>query len=161
MRRNAAVSRLARRPYVLVEASFDRLAEAQWMLERGSWPIAMYLAGLSIEALLQALAIRRGQAHDARHDLALWLNKCPVSLADALRSGASVEWSTLRSVWDNDLRYLSFSGVLGRLRERGLARGVKTGVEGGRSVVKVHTQRCVAALIHSKGIVVWRVGKLN
>ena len=97
------------RPEVLLGVSLERIEEAEWLLKRGSWALAMYVAGLSVEALLQAFALGRGQRHDARHNLDLWLSKGPATLSDAIRSAASQEWSTLRSLWDNDLRYLSFS----------------------------------------------------
>lgn len=149
---------LSRRPNVLFDASLERREEAAELLSHQRWTLAMYVSGASVEALLQAHALRNGGAADARHDLGQWLNKCPSVLVDAVKDTAATEWSTLLGLWSNELRYLSLDALIGRLREIGADRGIKLGKEGHRSLAKVMASRCVraAAAVHDKGMVLWQ-----
>ncbi len=66
-------SDLVHHPIVLYSASAERLEAAKFAAAHGDWVMAVYLAGLSIECLLQAFALRDVPTHDARHDLTKWL----------------------------------------------------------------------------------------
>lgn len=142
-------------PRVLYAASIERIEESELLFRDGRWVLSMYVAGLAVEALLQAFAIRGGEAHDARHGLQQWLNKSPAVLVDAIRGDAKTEWSELNTMWNNDLRYLSEAGLLGRLRDRKHDRGIKGGRE---SVLKICSRRCVddARAVHNRGLLQWR-----
>lgn len=151
-------TQLSQRYNVLFGASLERRDEAAALLSQQRWTLAMYVSGLSVEALLQAHAVRNGAPRDAKHDLSKWLNKCPSAVVDAVKATAATEWSTLLVLWSNELRYLSLDALIGRLREIGADRGIKLGKEGHRSLAKVMANRCVrsAAAVHDKGMVLWQ-----
>jgi hypothetical protein len=114
----------------------------------------MYTAGLAVECILQALALRWGAKYDARHDLIKWLQKCPSGLQLALRTHAAEQWSTVNTAWTNRLRYLSEDGLLGYLRKKEFNRGIRGGRD---SVLKLNARKlCYAAhVVHGKGLVIW------
>lgn len=142
------------RPEVLYPASVERITEADNVLERHP-ALSMYLSGLAVECVLQAIAIRGGAAHDAKHDLIKWLKKCPEKLKVAINARVAVEWSTINTTWNNRLRYLSESGVLGYLRRKGLSKKIKGGPE---SIIKENAKRLLASAqaVHKKGMIIWR-----
>jgi hypothetical protein len=149
--------RLSQRPRVLYEASLERLEESEALFARGSWGMAMYAAGVGVEALFQGFAHRAGARHDARHDLRAWLAKCPEALIDAVMRSASAEWWMLNAYWDNTLRYLSQSAVLGRLRSLQGGRLV-IGLKGGPdALLRTSARRCLnaARIVHGKGVNQW------
>lgn len=145
---------LSYRPNVLYLASIERMAAARRMIDikPHDYVLASYLAGLAVESILQAIALRGGAAHDARHSLPNWLSKCPSAMDDALKGSA--EWNLLVALWDNAIRYLSFDGLLGYLRNKQAVRGKKGGVE---SIVRHVTKNLVDAAedVHKKGLAVW------
>ena len=104
---------LSYRPNVLYLASIERMATARRLVDQGScdYVLASYLAGLTLECILQVIALRDGSAHDARHSLSNWLSKCPPMLHEELKGSA--EWNQVVALWDNGIRYLSFDGLLG------------------------------------------------
>jgi len=109
---------LSHRPVVLFHASLDRLKESRRAFENHDYTLAMYLSGVAVECILQAIAIRNGSEHDARHDLSNWLAKCPKPLRDVIKGETAAAWSQLLALWDNGLRYLSAAGLLGYLRDK-------------------------------------------
>ncbi len=141
-------------PRVLYAASIERIEESELLICEGRWSLSMYVAGLAVESPLQAFATRMGEPHDARHSLDKWLNKCPAALVDAIRGRASTQWSELNTMWSNDLRYLSESGLLGRIRDRKHDRGIKGGRD---SVLRVCARRCAddARAVHNRGLLQW------
>jgi hypothetical protein len=143
---------------VLYEASLDRIHEASLLFDGRAWGLSMYVAGLAVEALVQALALRAGAAHDARHDLDAWLRKCPERVIDGLVPHAG--WSRVVIVWRNDLRYLSKAGVLGYLRSRNLTARIKVGERGSDGVLRFNATQMLkaASAVHKKGVVMWHEG---
>ena len=95
-----------RDPYSLWAASLDRLESAAVLIREGrDLAGGVYLAGLAVETLLQALTHLSQQPHDARHSLNHWLTKCSTTLQDSLAiEPALSQWSLLSRVWRNDLR---------------------------------------------------------
>jgi HEPN domain-containing protein len=148
---------LSQRPEILYAASLERIEEAELLMDAQAWGLAMYVAGLSVETLLQAFAMRDGAAHDARHDLRAWLGKCPARVIDVINDTAGAEWSRLNTAWTNSLRYLSISGVLGHLRSRKLTQRIKLGKAGSDKAVEVNARRLLEAarIVHGKGIALW------
>ena len=130
------------------------MAAARRMIDEKPYDyvLASYLSGLAVESILQALALRGGAAHDAKHSLSKWLSKCPSAANDALKGSA--EWNLLVAVWDNGMRYLSFDALLGYLRDKDAVRGRKGGVE---SIVRSATRALVdaAEAVHKKGLAEW------
>lgn len=152
-----SAQRVSQNPEVLYAASLERIGEAQTLYEEEAWVLSMYVSGLAIECLLQAFAFRDGATHDARHDLRAWLRKCPGAVIDVISKNAGDEWSRLNSVWSNEIRFYSASGLLRYLRNRKLNRGIKTGSEGPAGIVKVNASRLIgdARKVHGKGISLW------
>ena len=109
---------LSHRPNVLYLASIERMNAAQRMIGESprDYVLAAYLSGLAVETILQAVALRSGAAHDARHSLPAWLAKCSPGLHRTLRS--LPEWTLLVALWDNKIRYLSRAGLIGYYRQK-------------------------------------------
>lgn len=154
----------AYKPMVLYRASIERMDAAQHARWRGNvqhgrercdYVVAMYLAGLAVECVLQAIALLDNPKHDERHDLKRWLSRCPTSLQDAVRSqNARAHWNTVVVVWKNNLRYLSEAGLLGYLRGIERDRGISGGPE---AILKMNADRLLesASVVQKKGIVAW------
>lgn len=145
---------LSLRPEVLYHASLERMDEAGQPFERERWAAAVYLAGLAVECVPQAHALRAGTAHGGHHDLMIWLRGCPERLRAVIRSRAATEWSTLNVMWSNRIRYSSTSGLLGYLRAKRLTLGIAGGAD---AAVRVNARRVVdaARVVHGKGVVLW------
>jgi hypothetical protein len=130
------------------------MAAARRILDEkpNDYVLSSYVAGLAVECILQALALHHGAAHDARHELSMWLSKCPTALHNALKGSA--EWNLLVALWDNGIRYLSFDALLGYFRDKGKLHGKKGGVE---SKVRHVTKQLVdaAEIVHKEGLAVW------
>jgi hypothetical protein len=135
-------------------ASIERVNTSRRLAEAPPYDyvVASYLAGLAVESILQAIALRGGAAHDARHSLAKWAAKCPRGLNDALKGSA--EWNRVVALWDNGIRYLSFDGLLGYFRNKGYLEGKKGGVD---SRVRAITLQLVnaAEVVHTRGLAQW------
>src|SRR6266568_9350879 len=86
---------LSHRPVVLFHASLDRLKESRRAFENHDYTLAMYLGGVAVECVLQAIALRSGSGHDARHDLSQWLGKCPQSIQNSIKEESAGAWSLL------------------------------------------------------------------
>ena len=146
---------LSRKPEVLYRASLERMAVA-WRAfdDAGDYALASYLAGLAVECILQAVALKVGAAHDAAHALPKWLAKCPRGLQDSIKTQVGDEWSLLVSLWENGIRYLSRDGFLGYLRDKGCAVGIRGGPE---AVMRKNTKSLVSAAdaVHKKGLAQW------
>jgi len=144
---------LSHRPNILYQACLDRAHSASVLLDSvRDYPMAMYTAGLAVECIIQAIALNHGATHNARHNLANWLTKCPEALDDTLRGTG--EWNLVVALWRNELRYLSFEGLLHHLRERNHVRGLKGSVE---SLVRTSATRFVSAagVVQKKGVAEW------
>ena len=68
------------KPIVLYYASVERKEAAWAAYERKDYVLAMYLAGLAVECILQAIVLNDDPTHDAKHDLTKWLARCRASL---------------------------------------------------------------------------------
>ncbi|MBI4602862.1 MAG: hypothetical protein HY721_12970 [Planctomycetes bacterium] len=146
----------SQKPVVLYEASCERILTARGILEAGrpDYVAAMYLAGLAVECILQAHALRSGAPPDAGHSLARWLSRCPSRVREGVKGQTAAAWNTLCRSWDNRLRYLSQHGLLGYLRLRGFARGISGGPE---AIIRRNAKVLVAAAeaVHSRGKSQW------
>jgi len=64
--------------------------------------LCMYLAGLAVECIFQAVVLLDHPFHEARHDLRKWLARARPSLQDAVKAADTrAEWSFLTAVWRN------------------------------------------------------------
>ena len=147
---------LSHKPVVLFGAAVERLDEAVRAIKAPNADdvLAMYLAGLAVECIVQAFALHSGASPDARHDLARWLARCPTRLQSSLKGNAGREWTTVLALWDNGLRYLSRGGLLGYLRRKGLARGVSGGPS---AIIRTNAKLLVHAseTVCKRGIAQW------
>ncbi|HYO07750.1 MAG TPA: hypothetical protein VER17_02155 [Tepidisphaeraceae bacterium] len=145
---------LSHNPAVLYHASLERITAARRALDDSAFVEAMYWSGVSVECILQAVALRGTKSHDAAHDLPKWLAKCPSSLQDVIKTSTITEWSKVVIMWDNHLRYLSFDGLLGYLRAKRLTHGVSGDA---KSVVRWNARQLVdaAAVVHARGVAHW------
>ena len=145
---------LSHRPIVLFHASLERLKESRGAFENRDHVLSMYLSGLAVECILQAIAIYHGSPHDARHDLPNWLAKCPRLLRDQIKGEGAAAWSQILALWDNGLRYLSKQGLLGYLREKKAGRTISGGPD---SIIRENARRLLEAadIIHKKGLSQW------
>ena len=145
---------LSHKPQVLYRASVERIAGARRAFADKDYPLSMYLSGLAVECILQAVALRHGAAHDARHSLLNWLVKCPAKLQDAIKGKNVDDWNKVVSSWDNGIRYLSRDGLIGYLRERGFAIGIAGGAE---SVLRKNARTLLdsATAVHRRGADQW------
>jgi len=141
----------------LWEASEQRQISAWTLLKAGDWAGAMYLGGLSVECIIQAMAVQSGYAPDAWHDLNLWLLKCPARFIDSVKSGETAHhWSRLVADWDNRLRYVGWSGLLGYVRTRKAWRRLK-GNDRDRMTQFVKDFLHSSQVIQLKGIAQWQL----
>ena len=149
---------VTRRANVLHDASIERMEDTELLFESRRWVLSMYAAGVAVESLLQAFAIRSGRPYDANHDLRLWLAKCPHAVITTIKGSAIIEWSDVTETWDNTIRYMSTSGLLGFLKERRLNRKITLGKFGEKAVVKVNAAKLLRAakVVHGKGLVLWQ-----
>jgi len=138
-------------PRVLYRSSIERNMGAHLAIQSEDWALGMYLSGLAVECVLQAIALSSDSTYDARHELNKWLSKCPAGLQNTLKSAPMrAHWSLVVTRWDNRLRYLSEDGVLGFLRTAG-ATGDRSKIlrQSGDELLKS------ADLVHKKGIAAW------
>jgi hypothetical protein len=146
---------LSHRPSTLYGASTEHLRIASELLEsgrRGNYAMSIYIAGLGVECILQAIALHHGSRHDARHDLRAWLAKCPGTLISGLRGTPA--WDEVVASWSNEIRYFSFEALAGYLRRKNRFTGRKGGVE---SLVRAAACSFVAACVRvqEKGVAEW------
>ena len=83
------IAELTHNPIVLYQASIERMSEAHSAMRSENWAVGMYLSGLAVECVLQAIALFYDASYDAQHDLSRWLSKCPTGLQDSLKSRVS------------------------------------------------------------------------
>ncbi len=146
---------LAHRPEILYAASLEREQAAWAAFARSDYVLAIYLAGLAVECILQAIAFKDHPAHEARHDLPQCLARCRRSLQSAIDAVPTwASWSFLVRVWRNEIRYYSSAALIGYLRRFDDVRRISGGPD---AIMKTMARRALdaASLIHGKGVVAW------
>lgn len=130
--------------------------DAAWLAyEEDDYVLSIYLGGLAVECILQALALRSGARHDARHNLAEWLARCPASVRNALmRKDMREHWAIVAANWHNRLRYLSRATLLGYLRSKTTYHRLK-GDELARMKAWSRAFLEAARRVHGKGVSQW------
>ena len=142
-------------PESLYRASLERVEAARNALKAGDSVMCIYLGGLAVECLLQAVVHLDTQQHDARHDLIVWLRRSRKSLQDAMRSDKiRASWSHVVAIWRNDFRYYSESSLYGVLRKMGRTKRLKGDPT---SVLRQVAKRFLASVVsvHNQGIAAW------
>ena len=142
-------------PESLYRASLERVEAARNALTARDSVMCIYLGGLAVECLLQAVVHLDTPQHDARHDLTAWLRRSRKSLQDAMRSNKiRASWSHVVAIWRNDFRYYSESALYGVLKKMGRTKRLK----GDRtSVLKQVAKRFLDSVVsvHNQGIAAW------
>lgn len=142
-------------PSALHLASLERVAAARRAQDARDPVLCVFLGGLAVECLLQAIVHLDTPKHDARHDLTKWLGRCPPSLQDAVKSAElRNSWSHICSVWRNEFRYYSSSAFYGTMKAMGRTRRIRGDQA---SVMREVAKRFhnSAVRIHNKGLVAW------
>lgn len=142
-------------PNRLHRASEERVEAARRALKAGDPVMCIYLGGLAVECLLQAIAHLDTQKHDARHDLTKWLGRCRTSLQDAMKSeDLRASWSHVCAIWRNHFRYYSRGALYGELKGMGRTRRIRGDQE---SVLNDVAKRFHDSVVHvhNKGLAAW------
>jgi hypothetical protein len=144
---------ISHKPIVLYRASIERMNAAHRAFGDRDYVLAAYLSGVAVECILQAMASNAGAAQDARHDLGLWLAKCPASFGNQVKGPIRSEWSLLVSLWDNSLRYLSSDGMIGYYRRKRATYGISGNP---LAIMREITRQIVQSsdMIHKRGVAV-------
>ena len=114
-------------PHDYLQASLERLAEAQQLYGDSRYVGCLYLAGVAVEALLLAYHLRRNRAFEARHDLAGLakdsglLEFVPIARRAEIAAHLGDVWER----WKNNYRYAGDARLRSEFRRIGLARGIK------------------------------------
>jgi len=109
------------------KAAFERIEDADFLHDKGSYPFAMYASGLAVECLLRAFRVLVEPTIDARHDLLqLWKK---TALADVHREpGYDRIYELLIEIsarWQNSYRFASNDEVRALLKKSRQDRGIK------------------------------------
>lgn len=149
-------SLLSHNPRVLYHAALERMEAARRAFTGADYVLSMYLSGLAVECVLQAVVLLDHPSHDARHDLNKWLARTRTSLQVAIKApDTRAAWSLLTAVWRNGLRYLSESGLVGYLRGLDLQHGIAGGPD---AIMKVNARKLLSAseLVLARGVAAWK-----
>jgi len=148
-------SSLSHNAYRLMDASLERVEASRRAREARDPVMCIYLGGLAVECLLQAIVHLDTQKHDAGHNLARWLGRCRASFQDAVKAKElRASWNHLCAVWRNEYRYYSKSALSGQLRKMGRTRGIRGEQE---SQLNEAAKRFLESVVHvhNKGLAAW------
>ena len=109
------------------QASQDHIEEARILLNEGRYAFSHYTAGLAVECMFRAYAVRYGAAFDGRHDLSKWFELArfdQVSDPSRLESIAAA-YNRVTLQWNSSQRYYSEGFLKAYFRNKELDRGIK------------------------------------
>lgn len=108
-------------------AAANHVLSAQSLLEARQYPLANYLAGLSVECMLRAYSSYRNAGFDARHDLRLRYEKSDLDaiVSANQRAEVSVALGVVFAQWNNSQRYYSAALYRSEIKQELLNRGIK------------------------------------
>ena len=109
------------------EAAVADVQAAQNMLDTRQYPLANYLAGLSVECMLRAYSNYLDDSFDARHDLRRWYEKSGLEaiVSAKQRAEVSIALSIVSAQWNNSQRYYSAELYRAEIKQAQLDRGIK------------------------------------
>ena len=122
-------------------AAVNHIGSSQDLVEAKQYPLAAYVAGLSVECMLRAYSQHVSATFDARHDLRVWYQRSRfdaiVPTSRALEVGSSI--TVVATHWSNSQRYYSVELLRAEWKNDELDRGIRG------DLVKELTRRLVDA----------------
>jgi hypothetical protein len=122
------------------QVSLERMKQAHGLYHQGAYSLAMYCAGLAVEALLRAFRFSDDTSFEGRHNLSSLLKASGLlRIEDQLRrkkgdaaesilqSGRALQaaMNEVVALWHNNLRFASEASLRGYLKKIGRVRGIK------------------------------------
>lgn len=135
-------------------AAQDHVEDASILWGRGRFVLAHYVAGLAVECMFRAYAVRHLTAFDARHDLRQWFEAARFDEVVAKKRLVSIEaaYSTVATQWNSTQRYYSIEILRAYFRDAQINRGIKG------DAVKELSRRIVEAALEivTEGVLRWK-----
>ncbi len=136
------------------QAAQDHVGAARLLYDESRYTLAHYIAGLAVERLFRAYAVRNGEPFDGRHDLRKWfeLARFDEVITEPRLAVVSSAYSLVFVQWSSTQRYYSDSFLRAFFRNSRLDRGIKG------SAVKELTRRIIEAalIVINEGTVQWK-----
>lgn len=138
-------------------AAQDHAEEAQLLYDESRYVISHYVAGLAVECMLRAYAVRNGAMFDGRHDLNKWfeLARFDEVISEARSEAVSLSYNVVFAQWSSTQRYYSDGFLRAFFRNARLDRGIKG------NPVKEMSRRIVEAslAVVDEGTARWKTWK--
>ena len=124
-------------------ASQDHIEEARILLNEGRYTYLHFTAGLAVECMFRAYAVRNREVFNARHDLRNWFILARFDeVTDPSRSESiATAYDVVALQWNSTQRYYAESFLRAHFRNNQFDRGIKG------NVVKELTRRLVEAAL--------------
>lgn len=135
-------------------AAQDHAEDAQLLYDESRYVIAHYVAGLAVECMLRAYAVRNGAMFDGRHDLKKWfeLARFDEVIAKPRLETVAFAYHTVFVQWNSTQRYYSDVLLRALFRNTRLDRGIQG------DAVKELARRIVEAafIVVNEGTAQWK-----
>jgi HEPN domain-containing protein len=136
-------------------AALDHVDEARLLYEENRYVLAHYIAGLAVECIFRAYAVRNGEPFEGRHDLSKWfeLARFDEVIAASRSETVSAAYNVVVTQWSSTQRYYSDGFLRAYFRNAHLDRGIKG------DAVKELTRRIIEAALEvvTEGKVRWTI----
>ena len=108
-------------------AAQDYAKEVQLLFDENRYVLAHYVAGLAVECMFRAYAVRNGAAFDGRHDLSKWFELARFDqVSDSARlESIAAAYNVVALQWNSSQRYYSEGFLKAYLHSQELDRGIK------------------------------------
>jgi hypothetical protein len=108
-------------------AALDHLGRATRLVACREYFASHYFAGIAVESVLRALAMRRGEPFSSNHSILFWAGKAGM-IHDASRIGSDMVPANLNEIearWRASHRYLPEQALATYLHDAGLDRRIR------------------------------------
>lgn len=125
------------------QTALERAGALQILYDLGKYSLALYAAGLAVEAIFRAYLVKLNPEFDSRHDLKALAtdSRFADSIPDRLQEEFAANLGMIAARWSNNHRFRSDDACLKYLNRAGLYRGVKG------DVLKENTRKAINAAI--------------
>ena len=108
-------------------AGFERLSLATRLLAAHEYGAAHYFAGIAVESMLRAHALRRGEPFSSNHSVLFWAKQAGLLHTGRRPAGDQLAGmlNEVEARWRANLRYLPEATLVRYLYEAGLYRSIK------------------------------------
>lgn len=108
-------------------AAQDHAEEAQLLYDESRYVLAHYAAGLAVECMLRAYAVRNGAEFDGRHDLRKWfeLARFDEVITQSHSESVLFAYNVVFIQWNSTQRYYSDGFLRASFRNARLDRGIR------------------------------------